>query len=131
MRAIEEKLWIETKIGGVARFSSDGYMRVSEETTGNAWFVCTLWLAEYRIACAKKIEDLSGAIEILEWTAKYALPSGVLAEQIHPTTGEPVSVSPLTWSHSTFVATVMNYLKKKRMLDGRAETPFENHLAGI
>jgi GH15 family glucan-1,4-alpha-glucosidase len=74
---------------------------------------------------------LSGAIEILEWTAKHALPSGVLAEQIHPTTGEPVSVSPLTWSHSTFVATVMNYLKKKGMFDGRAETPFENHLAGI
>ncbi|MDQ3374674.1 MAG: glycoside hydrolase family 15 protein [Acidobacteriota bacterium] len=131
MRAIEEKLWIETKIGGVARFSTDGYMRVSEETTGNAWFVCTLWLAEYRIACAKNKEDLTGAVEILEWTAKYALPSGVLAEQIHPTTGEPVSVSPLTWSHSTFVATVMNYLKKKRMLDGRAKTPFENHLAGI
>jgi GH15 family glucan-1,4-alpha-glucosidase len=131
MRAIEEKLWIETKIGGVARFSTDGYMRVSEETTGNAWFVCTLWLAEYRIACAKNKEDLTGAVEILEWTAKHALPSGVLAEQIHPTTSEPVSVSPLTWSHSTFVATVMNYLKKKRMLDGRAETPFENHLAGI
>lgn len=117
MREIEEKLWVETEIGGVARFSGDGYMRVSLETTGNAWFICTLWLAEYRIAGAKNAEDLSGAIEILEWTAKHALPSGVLAEQIHPETGEPVSVSPLTWSHSTFVAAVMSYLKKKRALD--------------
>jgi glucoamylase len=55
---------------------------------------------------------LRGALEILEWTAKNALPSGVLAEQLHPATGEPVSVSPLTWSHSTFVATVLNYLRK-------------------
>ena len=45
-----------------------------------------------------------------------ALPSGVLAEQLNPLTGEPVSVGPLTWSHSTFVATVANYLKKLREL---------------
>jgi GH15 family glucan-1,4-alpha-glucosidase len=60
---------------------------------------------------------LKGVIEILEWAAKRALPSGVLAEQLHPETGEPVSVSPLTWSHSTFVAAVNNYLQKKRMLE--------------
>jgi len=112
MRAVEEKLWVNTKIGGVARFESDGYMRVSKDVTGNPWFICTLWLADYRIAVAKSKKDLKGALEILEWTTKRALPSGVLAEQVNPLTGEPVSVSPLTWSHSTFVATVMNYLKK-------------------
>ncbi|HEY0657219.1 MAG TPA: glycoside hydrolase family 15 protein, partial [Pyrinomonadaceae bacterium] len=112
MRAVEEKLWVNTKIGGVARFESDGYMRVSTDITGNPWFICTLWLADYRIAIAKSKKDLKGALEILEWTAKRALPSGVLAEQVNPLTGEPVSVSPLTWSHSTFVATVINYLKK-------------------
>jgi len=36
----------------------------------------------------------------------------VLAEQIHPETGAPLSVSPLTWSHSTFVECVMSYLAK-------------------
>ncbi|CAN5708951.1 glycoside hydrolase family 15 protein [soil metagenome] len=112
MRAIEKNLWVKGKIGGIARFENDGYMRVSENVTGNAWFICTLWLADYRIAVAKKKTDLKGVIEILEWTVKNALPSGVLAEQVHPITGEPVSVSPLTWSHSTFVATVQNYLKK-------------------
>jgi glucoamylase len=40
------------------------------------------------------------------------LPSGVLAEQVNPFTGEPVSVSPLTWSHAAFVITVQKYLKK-------------------
>ncbi len=120
MRAVEEKLWIDTKIGGVARFENDSYMRVSEEFTGNAWFICTLWLADYRIVVAKSKKDLKGAIEILEWTAKNTLPSGVLAEQINPITGEPVSVSPLTWSHSTFVATVENYLVKLSELEKRS-----------
>ncbi|MEZ5426289.1 MAG: glycoside hydrolase family 15 protein [Pyrinomonadaceae bacterium] len=112
MRAIEQKLWINTEVGGVARFENDGYMRVSNDVTGNAWFICTLWLADYRIAVARKKGDLKGVIEILEWTAKRALPSGVLAEQVNPLTGEHASVSPLTWSHSTFVATVVNYLRK-------------------
>jgi GH15 family glucan-1,4-alpha-glucosidase len=40
----------------------------------------------------------------------------VLAEQLDPLTGEHVSVSPLTWAHSTFVATVLNYLKKLKEL---------------
>lgn len=117
MQAIEKNLWIDTKIGGIARFNNDGYMRVSEEVTGNAWFICTLWLADYRIAVAKSRKDLKGVIEILEWTAKNALPSGVLAEQVHPFDGSPISVSPLTWSHSTFVATVANYLNKLKELE--------------
>jgi len=114
MRAIEEKLWIKSVIGGVARFENDGYMRVSANLPSNAWFICTLWLADYYIARAKTKADLQKALEILVWTTQQALPSGVLAEQVHPTTGEPVSVSPLTWSHSTFVATVMNYLRKSK-----------------
>lgn len=116
MQAVEQKLWIPTAVGGVARFEHDGYMRISNEVTGNPWFICTLWLADYRIAVAKKKEDLKGAVEILEWTCKRASASGALAEQVNPLTGEGVSVSPLTWSHSTFVATVVNYLKRLREL---------------
>ncbi|MCW5960886.1 MAG: glycoside hydrolase family 15 protein [Pyrinomonadaceae bacterium] len=116
MQAVEDNLWLSTEIGGVARFENDGYMRSSDQVTGNAWFICTLWLADYRIAIAKTSGDLKGAYDILEWTAERALPSGVLAEQIDPLTGEHASVSPLTWSHSTFVATVVNYLKKRREL---------------
>lgn len=116
MRAVEKHLWAKTKVGGVARFENDAYMRVSQEVTGNSWFICTLWLADFRIAVARNKGDLKGALEILEWTCKRALPSGVLAEQVNPLTGEPVSVSPLTWSHSTFVATVSNYLQKLKEL---------------
>ncbi len=116
MKAIEKHLWINTEIGGVIRFEDDGYMRFAGDSPSNAWFICTLWLADYRIAIAKKKQDLKGALEILEWTVKNALPSGVLAEQVNPLTGEHASVSPLTWSHSTFVATVVNYLQKLKNL---------------
>jgi glucoamylase len=112
MKAVEKHLWIDTKIGGVIRFENDSYMRFSDQAPSNAWFICTLWLADYRIAIAEKKADLKGALEILEWTVKNALPSGVLAEQVNPLTGEHASVSPLTWSHSTFIATVINYLNK-------------------
>ena len=37
---------------------------------------------------------------------------GVLAEQLHPYNGDPMSVSPLTWSHATVVMTVREYLAK-------------------
>ena len=96
MKAIETKL---AAAGGIARFENDAYMRISNSVTGNPWFICTLWLADYRIAVAKTREELTKALEIIEWTADHALPSGVLAEQMNPGTGEPVSVSPLTWSH--------------------------------
>lgn len=116
MRAIEKHLWVPTPVGGVMRFENDPYQRVSNDVPPNAWFICTLWLADWRIAAATKPEHLKGALEILDWTVKRALPSGVLAEQVNPTNGAPESVSPLTWSHSTFVATVVSYLKKQAEL---------------
>jgi glucoamylase len=119
MEAVEERLRAKTFIGGVARYEGDGYMRVTddvEKVPGNPWFICTLWLAEYGIAAAHTLEELERAVEILEWVAKRALPSGVLAEQVDPLTGAPVSVSPLTWSHSTVVSTVIGYLRKLEAL---------------
>jgi GH15 family glucan-1,4-alpha-glucosidase len=93
-------------------------MRTSTEFTGNIWFICTLWLAEYYIAKASCAEELDPALKILEWVAGRALPSGVLAEQMDPVSLSHVSVSPLTWSHSTFVGAVMSYIKKMRRLAG-------------
>ncbi|HVF48749.1 MAG TPA: glycoside hydrolase family 15 protein [Pyrinomonadaceae bacterium] len=119
MRAVEERLWVKTETGGLARYEGDGYMRVTEDTRnvpGNPWFICTLWLADYRIASARTLEELQGALEVMEWVVRRALPSGVLAEQVDPLTGAPLSVSPLTWSHSTFVSTVMSYLRKLQTL---------------
>ncbi len=120
MNAVKDHLWAKTKIGGIARLENDGYMTISEDRekiAGNPWFICTLWLADYYIAAAKTKKDLKEALKIIKWTCEHALPSGVLAEQVNPLDGSPVSVSPLTWSHSTFVATVMNYLRKNSELE--------------
>jgi glucoamylase len=116
MKAIEKSLYVSDGIRGVARYERDDYMRVSEKAPGNPWIICTLWLAEYYIAAAKTEPDLGPALELIEWVTRLALPSGVLAEQAHPETGEPLSVSPLTWSHSSFIATVCSYQAKLREL---------------
>lgn len=136
MRAVEERLWVKTEVGGLARYEGDGYMRVTEDIArvpGNPWFICTLWLADYSIAAAKTPGELRRAVEILEWVVNRTLPSGVLAEQVDPLTGAPLSVSPLTWSHATFVATVMAYLKKLGTLThcdacGRALFQHDRHM---
>ncbi len=118
MKAIEDALWVKTKVGGIARYERDFYQRVGNDDTipGNPWIICTMWLAQYYVSIAKSVEDLERVVNYLRWTVSRALPSGVLAEQINPFTGEPVSVSPLTWSHATVVQTVMNYLEKLQEL---------------
>jgi glucoamylase len=124
VEAIRRDLVIDSSIGGVARYCNDGYQResdVPESIPGNPWFISTLWLGEYEIARAETLDELRDAIPYLEWCAKNALPSGVLAEQLHPIDGRPLSVSPLTWSHSAFVWVVRIYEEKFRALGG--ETP--------
>lgn len=115
MEAVRERLWVKTEIGGLARYENDYYQQVSRDLQtcpGNPWIICTLWLARWLIARAETHDDLKPAVDLLEWVARRALPSGVLAEQVHPYTGEPLSVSPLTWSHGEVVATVVEYLDK-------------------
>ena len=104
----------------MARYENDEYQRVSRDVTGNPWFICTLWLARWHIARAKSSDELVKGLELISWAAKHALPSGVMAEQVHPFTGQPVSVSPLVWSHAEFVIAVCEYLEKYRELSSMA-----------
>jgi len=119
VEAIRRDLVLDTKIGGVARYRGDQYQReddVPDAVPGNPWFISTLWLGEYEIMRAHTVSELREALPYLEWCAKNALPSGVLAEQVHPISGHPLSVSPLTWSHSAFVWAVQSYVEKSRLL---------------
>lgn len=115
MRAIEDGLAVRTAVGGIARYENDRYFRddaLKPDVPGDPWFVATLWVAEHRIACAKTAADLVPARQLLEWCLARALPSGVMAEQLHPYTGDALSVSPLTWSHATFVEAAQLYARK-------------------
>ena len=109
---LRERLWVRTEIGGMARYEEDVFYRVSPDLPGNPWFVATLWLADYLVSRAASEEEMAEAITILDWAAEHALPSGVLAEQVDPFTGAPLSVSPLTWSHATFIATVQRLVRR-------------------
>lgn len=112
MLDLKEQLWVKTGVGGMARYENDYYHQVSKDVPGNPWFVCTLWLADFYAEKATDEKELTEAIDILKWTADHALPSGVLAEQVNPFTGQPMSVSPLTWSHATFVASVHRVVRR-------------------
>ncbi len=115
MRAIISRLWIQTDVGGIARYENDYYFRRSydiERVPGNPWFICTLWAAQWYIAHAQVKEDLLTGLELLLWAAHRVMPSGIMPEQLHPETGEPLSVAPLTWSHAEFIATTLDYLDR-------------------
>jgi GH15 family glucan-1,4-alpha-glucosidase len=120
MDQIQAGLSVKTEVGGYARYTNDYYHQVSQDIAnvpGNPWFICSCWVAEYLIARAHTVDELHAAIPLLDWVRQRALPSGVLAEQINPYTDEPLSVSPLTWSHSEFVSAVRWYAGKHRRFE--------------
>ncbi|MGB9904811.1 MAG: glycoside hydrolase family 15 protein [Desulfotomaculales bacterium] len=116
---IEEGLWVKTPVGGLARYAGDYYFRRSpdsERVPGNPWIICTLWLAQWYAARAADLAGLAPAKALLHWAAAYALESGALPEQLHPESGEPLSVAPLVWSHAAFVLAVRDYLERYALL---------------
>ena len=126
MRAVKDGLTVRTPVGGVARYPDDSYHQVVKNlghVPGNPWFICTLWLAQHAIACARSVDQLQPARDILAWVRAHQLPSGVLAEQLDPLTGSPLSVSPLTWSHAALVSTVADYQRKLHELRGGSPAP--------
>ncbi|MEZ6241732.1 MAG: glycoside hydrolase family 15 protein [Phycisphaerales bacterium] len=104
-------------MAGTHRYERDYYhqvegRRTSRKVPGSPWIICTLWQAQHEIALAASVDELKGALGYLGWCVQRAHESGVLAEQYHPYTGEPISVSPLTWSHATFVVVCVEYLER-------------------
>lgn len=108
MEQIINKLWIPTSVGGIARYEGDYYHQIDNNLAGNPWIVTTLWVANWYID-THKIEK---AIELLKWAESKKSQSGLLAEQFNPHTNEPLSITPLTWSHSSFCYTVQKLNKK-------------------
>ena len=91
---------------GLPRYENDTYLRTDDQLPGNWWFISSLWLGQYCIETG----DLTTARQILDWVQRYALPTGVLSEQVDPRSDELLSVAPLTWSHAEFVATLLDII---------------------
>lgn len=102
IQMVEDHLELKTHSGGVARYEGDYYCRVREGYPGNPWVICTMWLARAH----HKAGNIQRYKELLKWAESHCSRSLMLAEQYHPDTGEPLSVSPLTWSHAEYIKTV-------------------------
>ncbi|MGZ4134155.1 MAG: glycoside hydrolase family 15 protein [Tumebacillaceae bacterium] len=127
LQATMERVWeglrVKTDVGGIARYTDDGYFKKTddvERVPGNPWIICTLWQAAWEIERAEQVEDLQRAKELFTWVLRHQLESGVLPEQLHPYRGTPLSVAPLTWSHATFVQEVLRYGRRYRELSNKA-----------
>ena len=116
LQAVAEGLTVKTSVGGLARYTGDTWHRVVDDVArvpGNPWFITTLWMMRCEIAAAETVEQLDRSFRWMRWISKHCLPSGVLGEQLHPETGEPLSVSPLAWSHAEVVAALVEYLERR------------------
>lgn len=115
-KAVTETLWISNGIGGIGRYPGDWYFRLVEDAPGNPWIICTQWLAQTLAMQATSLDQLEKPTELLQWALERAETSGVMAEQFHPKTGQPLSVAPLTWSHAEVVQTGLMLASKHREL---------------
>jgi GH15 family glucan-1,4-alpha-glucosidase len=102
-KTLEKKLLSSSPSGGIPRYEHDKYFLSKEKYFGNPWIVCTLWMAQYYI----KNQQQDKARQLIDWTQEHSSASGMLSEQIDPESGEQLGVSPLVWSHATFIDTVL------------------------
>ncbi|NCP67752.1 glycoside hydrolase family 15 protein [Candidatus Peregrinibacteria bacterium] len=121
MQAIEDHLKVQTEVGGICRYEGDFYHRnweyeYSAKLPGNPWIITTLWLANWKLEMATTIHELHPIRETFDWVCRQQNSAGILPEQMDPHTGDPLSVAPLTWSHSTYVDSVLRYTKKYQAL---------------
>ncbi|WP_010916686.1 glycoside hydrolase family 15 protein [Thermoplasma volcanium] len=106
MEKISDTLWVNG-VGGIARYQNDRYMRVKDDTNipGNPWIITTLWMARYYL----RYGDFERAWDLIMWVKSHRQKSGIFSEQINPYNGQPLSVSPLVWSHAEFIISLLEY----------------------
>lgn len=101
---VEEIMLDKTPSGGLGRYENDHYFESTPAYLGNPWFVTTLWIAQYYARSGQTDK----AKKYIDWTLQHTTESGVLPEQINPTDGSALSVSPLVWSHAELANTILD-----------------------
>lgn len=95
---------------GLPRFENDDYRRSDPNVTGNIWFITSLWLAQYYI----EQDRLGDAEVIIRWVRDNSQYNTMLAEQVNPTTSEPIAPAPLTWSHAEYISTLLDTITEAK-----------------
>lgn len=104
VQAIKEKFAVSQDNPGLPRYEHDTYRRHDEKSLGNPWFITSMWLAQYYLETGEHAE----AHAVLDWVQEAAGKTGVIGEQIDPTSRANVSVAPLTWSQAEFVSSLLD-----------------------
>jgi oligosaccharide amylase len=109
--AIRSRLWVDTPVGGLARYEHDQYQGASQDgkVPGNPWVLTTLWLSRYYSVAATDREGLANARSMIRWAEAHMGEAGTLAEQLDPANGQALSVAPLTWSHAEYILAIQHY----------------------
>jgi len=121
LNAVEEKLHLKTGIGGFCRYENDNYYKDGNSSLPNPWIITTLWEIQRKIKFSTSISEADRFAEELNWVIDRMGDLPVMAEQYDIKTNRPLSASPLTWSHSVFVETVVTYINKIKELKIEAE----------
>jgi GH15 family glucan-1,4-alpha-glucosidase len=103
---LDSKLFLQEGVGGIARKENDHYLRVSEQFTGNPWFICSMW----RLRLALRNNELEFAKNIMVWVLNHFDKTGLISEQTDPRNGYSLGIKPLTWSHAEYLLSVIGFI---------------------
>lgn len=109
MTAIKNAFLVSESSVGIPRYENDSYQR-RPGVAPNWWFITSMWLAQYY----NELGDHEHTQRILDWVVSLASSTGMFSEQIHPETHEPLSVSPLVWSHAEYMATLLDTISESK-----------------
>ncbi len=101
---LEATFGVSAEAPGVPRYENDYYHRKDPHSLGNWWIITSLWLAQYY----SLVNQPDRVRAITEWVKNHTETSGILPEQIEPSTGDFMSVAPLTWSHAEYLSTLLD-----------------------
>lgn len=109
LHRLDDRLAVPGPVGGYARYEGDAYYLSQPSrdrgVPGNPWFISAFWMAQGYIKLGTP-ESLEKAHDLLRWGLAHSNASGVMAEQLDPLTGDPLSVAPLAWSHAALINTL-------------------------
>lgn len=102
-KTTEELLGFDYERPAMSRYEGDRYCQAVNGVS-NFWPIASLWMAQYEL----EIGNNEVSRQTIDWIKQHMLPTGALPEQLNPSNGQPVSVTPLAWSHAEYLATLLD-----------------------